>query len=529
MADVFISYKREDRPAAERLAGALRQLGFEVWWDLDLLSGDSFRNVIRAVIDQCKAAVVVWSRASVDSAFVLDEANYALRLGRLCTVRIDGVELPFGFGQVHVDDLADWAGELSHAGFQSLVKAIEERVGRRAKLGTDAYPAERQTAAAELEAFKAAQLAASTGALRTFVENFPNGAFASFVRDQIESMEREAARRAPPRPSEVTSPAGRRVIEAQGDNSRTRRWPWAVVAVIGVASVAGGLAYHQQERKARDAAEASARRAEAERMAAERRAVELEAQASAARAAREPAEKRSGGEPQQKAEPERLAREKPPRDDLGQKRNSAAFSVDQLHTDVRTAVELARRNARQGEDAATRARVAAGLAEAAARRAAAGISGTISLTFEGGTYLGEGSGTTRQGYGVTSFRPPSRSAGDRFAGQYKDNGRHGVGVNTFAKNAGNPSELLRREGDYASNRPNGVGVLVWANGDRYVGLWKDGTLAGAGVRIYADGRRYEGDYGDNKWNGHGVLWSADGRVVSAGIWKDGKLVTPLQP
>ncbi len=41
MADVFISYKREDRELAERLAHALEQLGFDVWWDFDLLAGDS--------------------------------------------------------------------------------------------------------------------------------------------------------------------------------------------------------------------------------------------------------------------------------------------------------------------------------------------------------------------------------------------------------------------------------------------------------------------------------------------------------
>ena len=49
MADVFISYKREDRQTAERISIALEQLGFDVWWDFELLSGDKYRNVIRAL------------------------------------------------------------------------------------------------------------------------------------------------------------------------------------------------------------------------------------------------------------------------------------------------------------------------------------------------------------------------------------------------------------------------------------------------------------------------------------------------
>jgi len=93
MADVFISYKREDRGTAQRLADALEQLGFDVWWDLDLLAGDEYRNVIRAVIDQCSAAIVLWSTRSIESDFVMDEASHAKRKGKLCPALIDNVDL----------------------------------------------------------------------------------------------------------------------------------------------------------------------------------------------------------------------------------------------------------------------------------------------------------------------------------------------------------------------------------------------------------------------------------------------------
>src|SRR4030095_5166041 len=169
MADVFISYKREDRRAGERLAGALQQLGFDVWWDFELLSGENFRAAIRAVMDQCKAAEGVWSKPATESSCVLDEATYALRLGRLCPLRIEAVELPFGFGQIHAEDLSDWTGELSHSGFQNVVRSIEARVGRKAMFGSLIRSQERQAAAAELEAFKVAELASNVGALKTFV------------------------------------------------------------------------------------------------------------------------------------------------------------------------------------------------------------------------------------------------------------------------------------------------------------------------------------------------------------------------
>ena len=61
MADVFISYKREERDVAENLARALTAQGYSVWWDVDLLPGDRFANEIEAVIKRAKAVIVLWS------------------------------------------------------------------------------------------------------------------------------------------------------------------------------------------------------------------------------------------------------------------------------------------------------------------------------------------------------------------------------------------------------------------------------------------------------------------------------------
>lgn len=516
MADVFISYKREDRPLVERLAGALEQLGFEVWWDFDLLSGESFRQVIRAVIDRCRAVIVVWSRASAQSDFVLDEASYALRLGRLCPVCIEAVELPFGFGQRHVDDLSDWSGELSHPGFRALVNALEERVGRKARLGAAAPEQGRQAAAAELEAFKAAQLAATTGALRTFIAHFPGSVFAPFVRDQIETMAKDEASRTRPGSGAAATAALPQAAPA-GDGPKRARRLFGAVVMAGAAVGVGVLLYQE-----------AGRRAQEERVAEQRRAAELQAQASAERAARERAEQRSEAL-QLQAGQERQAREQTARLEAERKQRDSAFSIDLLHADLRATVVAARRNALEAESAAIRARTAASLAEAAAERARAKLPGTISLNFDGGTYEGEGSGNSRNGYGVTTHHPPSNFAGDRYVGQYKDGLRSGLGVYAFGTNTGNPSQKLRREGEYMSNLSNGLGTVLWVSGERHAGHWKNGQCSGPGVRTYADGRRYEGDYVADKRSGLGVLWSANGLVASAGIWKDGKLATALAP
>jgi hypothetical protein len=209
MADVFISYKREDRPRAERLSIVLEQLGFEVWWDFDLLSGDRYRSVIRKVIDECHVAIVLWSTRAVQSDFVMDEAEYAKAQGKLCPARIDDVALPFGFGSLHTDDLSAWDSELFDPQFQNLVRAIELRVGRKGRLGGSARPMEVQAATAEMEAFKAAQLAGNIAALRTFLSFHPRGVFAGFVRGQLEHMQAEEAPRALAPAATAARPAAR--------------------------------------------------------------------------------------------------------------------------------------------------------------------------------------------------------------------------------------------------------------------------------------------------------------------------------
>ncbi|MFI4976928.1 MAG: toll/interleukin-1 receptor domain-containing protein [Caulobacterales bacterium] len=218
MADVFISYKREDRETAQLLSSVLSDLGFEVWWDLDLLSGDPFRKAIKAVIDECRVAVVLWSALSVQSDFVVDEASYAKTQGKLCPASIDGAHPPFGFGELHTEDLSTWTGEIFHPEFQKLVRALESRVGRKVRFRDPERTVESQASAAELEEFKIAQVAGNVAALQAYLGAFPHGRFASFVRNQIEGMKADAParvrRQRPPakaaRPAAAERPAATR-------------------------------------------------------------------------------------------------------------------------------------------------------------------------------------------------------------------------------------------------------------------------------------------------------------------------------
>ncbi|KAM9123499.1 alsin [Pangshura tecta] len=97
------------------------------------------------------------------------------------------------------------------------------------------------------------------------------------------------------------------------------------------------------------------------------------------------------------------------------------------------------------------------------------------------------------------------------------------------------------DGRWLSGKPHGRGILRWADGrmysgmfrngledgygeykipnkaltkdDHYVGYWKEGKMCGQGVYSYATGEVYEGCFQDNMRHGHGLLRS--GKLTSS--------------
>lgn len=129
LADVFISYKREERDKARALAEAIVKRGYSVWWDVDLLPGDRFAKEIDAVIAKAKAAIVLWSNASIESDWVIAEATEAKKRKILVPAMIEAVEPPLYFRADHTIDLSEWSGDAESLLIQPLLVAVERRVG----------------------------------------------------------------------------------------------------------------------------------------------------------------------------------------------------------------------------------------------------------------------------------------------------------------------------------------------------------------------------------------------------------------
>ncbi|MBC7770230.1 MAG: TIR domain-containing protein [Phycisphaerales bacterium] len=132
MADVFISYKREDRPAAMRIANAISRQGYSVWFDAELTSGSGWIAEVDKQVRTARCVIVCWSSAALKSDSVLGEAKIAAERGVLTPVFIeDGLKLPPPFNMLHTEGLSHWSGEDSDPAIRRLV----DRVGAKVAIG----------------------------------------------------------------------------------------------------------------------------------------------------------------------------------------------------------------------------------------------------------------------------------------------------------------------------------------------------------------------------------------------------------
>jgi TolB-like protein len=111
MADIFLSYNREDQATAQRFAKAFEAQGFSVWWDVTLRSGEAYDQVTEEALKTAKAVVVLWSKRSVASRWVRAEATLADRNRTLVPARTEACDLPIMFELTQTADLSHWTGE----------------------------------------------------------------------------------------------------------------------------------------------------------------------------------------------------------------------------------------------------------------------------------------------------------------------------------------------------------------------------------------------------------------------------------
>jgi adenylate cyclase len=144
LARIFLSYAREDVDSAKQLAAVIGHAGHDVWWDRHIHGGSRFTAEIDRALKSADVVMVLWTGASVESAWVQDEAAEGRDTGRLVPVSLNGCRPPLGFRQFHTVELGAWNGTGEPLQIDDLLESITNTAGTSAAAQSPEKPAEQQ-------------------------------------------------------------------------------------------------------------------------------------------------------------------------------------------------------------------------------------------------------------------------------------------------------------------------------------------------------------------------------------------------
>jgi len=226
MAEVVISYARDNQATARQLAEAVEREGYDVWWD------DSDASDADAVTEQivgAKASIVIWSSVAIGSDEVRAEASVARALKKLIQASADDKTPPAPFATDDIIAISSWIGAPDHKGWLAIKAALESMCGR---------PAAEQTVPPEPASPELAPAAESPATLAA------------------NAVEPVAAAAAPPAQASTTPPASEpaaapaapapppAAAATAASQKKSNGLVLAIVAVVLVGLVGGGGYYY---------------------------------------------------------------------------------------------------------------------------------------------------------------------------------------------------------------------------------------------------------------------------------------------
>jgi hypothetical protein len=143
MADVFVSYAREDQARVAPLVELLERQGWSVFWDRDIPPGETWRSHIGAALERARCVVVAWTGYSILSDWVAEEADEARARDVLVPVLLDPVIPPRGLRGVQAADLTGWPHQVDphmNGAFLAAVAKLVASGPPAAEIGRSDFP-----------------------------------------------------------------------------------------------------------------------------------------------------------------------------------------------------------------------------------------------------------------------------------------------------------------------------------------------------------------------------------------------------
>src|SRR5690242_4929330 len=125
MADIFISYKSEDKEWAKKIDTLVSSAGYTTWWDTSLVAGNTYNDEIDKQLQLAKVTIVVWSERSWNSRWVKEEALFSRDQDKLLPIRIDEVKIGVPFYTLQTLDFTNSDGRPEESSSLKLFESLE--------------------------------------------------------------------------------------------------------------------------------------------------------------------------------------------------------------------------------------------------------------------------------------------------------------------------------------------------------------------------------------------------------------------
>lgn len=141
MADIFLSYSREDEARIKGLVAEFEAQGWTVFWDRRIPAGETWRSYIGAALQDARCIVVAWSKFSVESQWVTEEADEGKTRKILVPVLLDQVPAPRGFREIQAADISGWQPGQASERFTELIGDLRRILGKPSASAREMPPA----------------------------------------------------------------------------------------------------------------------------------------------------------------------------------------------------------------------------------------------------------------------------------------------------------------------------------------------------------------------------------------------------
>jgi len=135
MADVFVSYAREDRERVVTISRVLKEAGLSVWLDLQIPTASRWEDEITHELEQARCVLMLWSHNAATSEWVRREGLSGLERAALVPIMMDDCDIPDEFDSIQFANFTEWDGSSSATELDEVLRCVRSQMLPKTQIG----------------------------------------------------------------------------------------------------------------------------------------------------------------------------------------------------------------------------------------------------------------------------------------------------------------------------------------------------------------------------------------------------------